>query len=1721
MIPSRLSVLAWAWFVFVDCAAAQVITTIVGTKFTFPSQPVAALNAPLGGVRGFATDSSGQVYVADPDNNLVLRISPDQTLTVLAGNGTSGFSGDGGPAVNASLFSPRGVAIDSAGNVFIADSGNKRIRKVSAGIITTVAGNGSFGDSGDGGSATNATFNIPMSVAVDSLGNLYIADIFNNRIRKVASGVVTTIAGNGATGFSGDGGPAIGASLNSPSAVSVDLAGAVYIADTFNFRVRKVSNGIIVTVAGNGLAGASGDGGPATSAAVFPLGVAVDNAGNILIAEGSQVRRVSEGLITRIAGNGIAGFSGDSGVATNASLNFATSATPDSKGNIYIGDTNNSRIRRVSAGIITTIGGNGLFKFSGDGGPATSATFNQPYGVAVDSAGNIYVADTYGNRIRKVSGGIATTVAGNGLPGFSGDGGLATNASLNNPFAVAVDGTGSLYIADSNNGRVRKISGGVISTVAGNGSAGPSGDGGAATAAAIGAPLSLAFDSQGNLYIGDTANNQVRRVSAGVITTVAGNGVAGFSGDGGPAVQAALNFPRALAIDSAGNLYIAEEHGNRIRRVAGGIISTFVGSGNPGYFGDGGPATTAELFSPQGIVLDATNNLYIADTNNGRIRKVASGIISTIAGTGVQDLSGDGGPAISSTLHFPSGLAKDLAGNLFIADTGNDRIRKVLTSVPSFQAVPANLGFSLPAGAGKSPAQTITATPSIAGLAFSASSDVSWISISPASGVLPQPLRITVDPVALAPGNYSATIAITAPDASPATRFVQVSLAVQPATPGRIAVGSTSLSFALTQGAVPTTQQVTLSNQGSGVVSYRAIAATSSGGSWLSVAPSDGTVTATNSTTLSITATPGGLDVGSYSGTITVASPETGQQIVVPVVLAISVPQQIILLSQRGFTFTAVAGGGAVLPQNISILNQGSGAMNYTVQTSTQSGGSAWLSVSPSSGTVIRPLLDVSTIGVSVDASALTPGTYSGQITVRAPGASNSPQSATVLLTVLPPGSNPGPDVRPTGLVFTGVAGGSPGSQSITVANVTSSPINFGSSLGYNGPGGFLKYQPTDHDVSANSPVQIVVQPDFTSLSVGIHRAAVTLIFDDGSASVVNILTVVAPAGIPTGEARKDKDRFTTGCSPTQLLLQAAQVGFVTAPKVGFPTALIVKVADDCGSLFTSGSVGASFDNGDPPLSLISLQDGNWTATWQPTNATTSTTITFTAQAPGISGQAKVNAVSVGPGTGQPVVSGGLVSAATLKPDASVAPGELILIRGTALADKQASATSAPLSQLAGASVIIGGQIASLLYADAGQLLGVVPSLPLNSQPQFAVLRGDSYGLPSSVIIAAAHPGVFTKDGSGQGQGLIYKANSATSTLADSTNPVKAGDTVVIYCTGLGMTSADGKASNTPSVSIGGQRAQVGYAGMAITQNYPPGGAPTVLGVSTGLGGLYQITANIPAGLPSGPASIVVTSAGQSSPSGVTLVIAGNVSVAPVITSVDTVGGFPDIAQNGWIEIKGSNLAPPSTGASGVLWDAPAIQRSGMLPTQLNGVSVNVNGKSAFVYFISPTQVNVLTPLDNTTGAVQVLLNNGIPSAPFAVTLRTAAPSFALVGSTKYIAATDGRFFVGPSSLSAPGYPFLPAQPGDTIVLYGFGFGSPADPLVNGSASQSGALAVLPVCQVGGTNAQVQFAGLSPGNVGLYQINLTVPGTSNGDSEVRCTYSGQTSPAGAMIAVQR
>ncbi|MEQ1946748.1 MAG: BACON domain-containing carbohydrate-binding protein [Bryobacteraceae bacterium] len=716
-----------AALIFSQAGFAQnyTISTVAGGGFP---DAIQATSASLGEVDGVAVDGNGNVYIANPTYAVVTMVDGSGNLSRIAGNGKAGFSGDNGPAVGAQLNNPRGVAVSSSGDIYIADTLNHRVRKISNGTITTVAGNGVAGYSGDGGPATSAQLNFPWGVAVDSSENLYIADTSNHVIRKVSGGTITTFAGTGSQGAGQNNVSPTSGGLNQPRGVAVDSSGAVYLTDTGNNVIRKVSGGVMTVLAGQGFGG--------VSTLNSPFGVAVDSSGNIYFSDTGDhvVGKISGSSATLFAGSGTAGFSGDGGVATSAAMNSPSGMAVDSQGRVLLADSQNGRIRRVSGGNISTVAGLGSGGYVGDGGPALSSLLFAPASVAADGAGTIFIADANNARVRQVTNGNITTIAGNGVVGDAGDGGAATNANFAFPTGVAVDGGGNIYVADFDASRIRKVSGGVITTFAGNGTAGISTDGTTATSAPLAFTPHVALDGSGNVYFSENGGfvsgvrvaSRVRKVSGGTISTVAGvAGNAGFGGDGGAGNAAQVNGPYGVAVDANGNVYIADTYNNRIRLVSNGNISTFAGNGAQGFAGDGGLATGAQLNQPQGVAVDAAGSVYIADTGNNRIRLVSNGTITTIGGTGTAGYTGDGGAATNATLNGPQGIFVDSYGRVLVADASNNAIRAL--SLPCSYTVTQALAAT---SAGGPLALAIQTTPICS---WSVSGLPTWITIPGAS----------------------------------------------------------------------------------------------------------------------------------------------------------------------------------------------------------------------------------------------------------------------------------------------------------------------------------------------------------------------------------------------------------------------------------------------------------------------------------------------------------------------------------------------------------------------------------------------------------------------------------------------------------------------------------------------------------------------------------------------------------------------------------------------------------------------------------------------------------------------------------------------------------------------------------------------------------------------------------------------------------------------------
>jgi len=878
-LPTLVSVaLALTLFAPQVLLAQYAISTVAGGG---PNN-LTALSASIGYPGSIGRDSAGNIYIADSNSSHIFVVNTGTVaitiatvviqpgdIAIVAGNGTYGYSGDNGPATSAALNRPEGVVVDGSGNIFIADTENSVIREVSAttGNITTVAGNGKPGYSGDGGPATSAQLYDPYGVFVDGSGNIFIADTDNCLIRKVSGSNISTVAGNptlqAPCGYAGDNGLATIGQIDEPEGVFVDGSGNIFIADTNNSVIREVTfaNGFIQTVAGTyydyettGLCQYSGDGNPAISAYLcLPAGVFVDSSENIYIADTDNlvVREfVPGGNIETVAGDNAlgAGYSGNGGPAISAQLNYPNAVSMDGSGDIFIADTDNFVIREVTAGTIQTTIGNNTLAYSGDGGSSLDAELYSPGAVALDSAGNLYIADTSNSVIRVVNTGTASiTIAGVTIqPGdiqtvagsyyvpvgdafcdYSGDGGSPTSAQLCSPSGVFLDGSGNIFIADTQNNSIRVVNtqttaitvAGVtiqpntIATVAGAGTlcsgvATACGDGGLATSAELANPYGVFVDSAENIFIADTDDYVIREVAAssGIITTVAGNyaqctplGVT-LCGDGATATSAQLGLPLGVVVDPSENIYIADTGDNRIRVVANpnnpavtiagvpiapGYIATVAGTGARGYSGDGAAATSALLDTPFGVFVDSSGDIFIADTENFVIREVvaSTGFIQTVAGNNTQGFSGDGNQSTNAELNFPSGLFGNAAGNLFIADTDNARIREL---TPAIFVTVAPVSTNVAVSTQQQFTATVTGSSNtsvtwyvngVLGGNLSTTGSISSTGLFQAPANIPSPATVTITAISAADGTTSGLAQATI---VPAGEAVSVTVTTNP-----------------------------------------------------------------------------------------------------------------------------------------------------------------------------------------------------------------------------------------------------------------------------------------------------------------------------------------------------------------------------------------------------------------------------------------------------------------------------------------------------------------------------------------------------------------------------------------------------------------------------------------------------------------------------------------------------------------------------------------------------------------------------------------------------------------------------------------------------------------------------------------------------------------------------------------------------------------------------
>ncbi len=1133
-------------------------------------------------------------------------------------------------------------------------------------------------------------------------------------------------------------------------------------------------------------------------------------------------------------------------------------------------------------GLVLTLAGNGPAGFCGDGARAANSCLQLPVGITSDSAGNRYIADSSNHRVRKVTpGGIISTFAGNGIAGFSGDGGPAVRASFRFPTSVAFEtATGNIYILDAGNNRIRRVTPtGIVTTVAGDGTAGFSGDGGPATAASISTARFAAGITWtlAGLLLTDTGNGRIRRIDpAGRITTIAGAGMSGFRGDGGPAAVALLSEPTGpIAVDPAGNLFFADSGNHRVRRItAAGIISTVAGSGTAGFSGDGGAALSAALNNPLSVALDRLGALYIADTGNSRIRRApATGVITTIAGGG-RLATGEGALSTDLTLREPVGVATD-RNTLFIADRGNSRVLMVLGAFarPAEVGVkPAAVEFAVKRGADLPDVEGLVLfSPDLIRFAYGARvSTVSggdWLSLRPPFGFVPGAIRVFADPTGLAAGTYQGTITLTVPQATNSPLSLPVTLKVTDEPPS-LAVHPGQLSFSAVQGSNPPDQVLRIRNEGGGTLGWTAVVLRPVTGTrltdWLSLSANAGT----GSGSIRVTVNTTGLAPGSYQSAIVVRS-TTGQTQRVPVNLQVTASGAVLQTSQSGLIFVAVEGSGTLPSRNFNVVNAGGGAMNWTAEIRSISGGS-WLALSPASGASTGGQAPPQVV-FTANATGLKAGAYHAVVRIAAPGAANSPQFVNAVLNILPPGTTPPPQPSPSGLLFLANAGGAPpAAQTVRVFAGGSATVSFNASIAEVDDDGWLSADPESGTGSAAAATEVSVAVDPSALAAGSYRGLVNFSLSDGSTRSVNVLVVVAPPGTFPASADTPDDNFTASvsetsrassrmhpaatapCSPTKLaVVHTALVSNFSSP-VGWPIPLVVSVTDDCGNAQTNAAVVTTFSNGDPAVAMANLKNGQYSGTWTPTASASRVNITSTAVAAGfqqataqITGGVGANAVPL-------VFRGGAVHAASFAKGAPLVPGSIVSVFGSNLAAGQFFAETVPLpKELGSLSATMGNTDVPLFFSSSGQVNAQVPfDLPAHSATQLVVKVGNSFTVPETINLAASQPGVFTINQSGSGPGAILDAKFV---LVSAQNPAKPGDVIQVFATGLGQTnpvarSGERSPSSPPATvvktvtaTVDGINAPVHFAGLA-----------------PGFVGLYQVNVQIPAGVKNGEVSLVL-----------------------------------------------------------------------------------------------------------------------------------------------------------------------------------------------------------------------------------------------------------------------
>jgi len=633
---------------------------------------------------GLAVGPRSYIYICDTGANIVYQMDPWNIVDPLIGDGIPGFEGDGGPREIARVHSPTAVTTDGMGKIYIADAGNHRIRLVDLqnNLVQTIAGNGRPSAGEENVPALQAGLTWPAGLALDRKGNLYIADAGDHRIRKLSpDGFLTTYAGTGSPGFSGDEGPAQQAQLNTPISLLTDTEGGLYVVDQGNRRIRYITpQGIIRTVLGGGQEDPQGVP-PLQVRLREPRGIAFPEKGKLLITDGPRVLLWDEkDQVSVLMGNDLTGFAVDEGPAKSAKFRDPWGIVVERAFHrIIVADRLNGMIRSLEGkDFLRTVVGGQL----GDEGAATDAKVTEPRNVLFKGGGTFLIADTGNHRVRKVlRDGSIQTAAGNGDL-LLVDSAKALECGLGEPEGLALSPNGDWFITDRELNVIWKVTPeGIIHRIAGTGQPGFAPSGTPARSADLKDPCGIAYDPQGGLYFTERGNHRVCRITPdGKLEVVAGTGEPGMAKEGESLKTAPLNEPAGLAFGPDGRLYVAEAGNHRIiaLNLKEDRLTLVAGTGQAGQTPEGGPARETHLNHPEGVTIDEAGNLFISDTLNHRVLRVnPKGYVEVLAGTGQPGREGDEGPAKSAGLYEPRGLALDNEGNLLIADTLNHRVRLI------------------------------------------------------------------------------------------------------------------------------------------------------------------------------------------------------------------------------------------------------------------------------------------------------------------------------------------------------------------------------------------------------------------------------------------------------------------------------------------------------------------------------------------------------------------------------------------------------------------------------------------------------------------------------------------------------------------------------------------------------------------------------------------------------------------------------------------------------------------------------------------------------------------------------------------------------------------------------------------------------------------------------------------------------------------------------------